>query len=188
MRQKTWDHIHPSVISPVFLCPFSHCWEMYSLHSFLVHILCKHLHALLGFREVLRLFFLQSVVLCNANVQAFGAIVHLVLLIHEPMFVQDVLLVFTSLPLSLQLLLHHLLSFLLDTLGLGHIQMQPLFILHLVQRWREYSSSILEHIAHLSSSIFFQSLACMMLLHLLLWGIYNHPQVSPYEMIHAQID
>ena len=52
------------------------------------------------------------VVLCNAHVQAFGAIVHLVLLTHETMYVQDFPLVCTSFHLVLQLMLHHRLYFL----------------------------------------------------------------------------
>jgi len=94
----------------------------------------------------------------------------------------------TILDLALQLLLHHLLSFLFSTLGLCHQQMQPSFPLHLLHRWREYYSSILEHITHLSSPRISWNIGFRKLLHLFLWDIDNHLQVSPREVTHAHID
>ena len=45
--------------------------------------------------EILRLLCLQLVVLSNAHLKAFGVIVHLVLLTHEPILGQDIPLVCT---------------------------------------------------------------------------------------------
>ena len=54
VRWVTWAHTHMSVLSPIFLYPFSHCWKMSSSHTFLVHILCNFLHAFPGSMVVLR--------------------------------------------------------------------------------------------------------------------------------------
>ena len=65
--------------------------------------------------EDLQHLFLQLVVPYNAHVQAFYAKCHLDLLSHEPNIVLVGPLIFTSLPLALQSLLHHLWSFPLAT-------------------------------------------------------------------------
>ena len=181
----TLTHRHLSGLCLVLLLLCFHHLEMSSLHYFLAQIPYKYLHVLSIFLEVLKMLCLQSVVFYSAHMQVFCAKVHLVLWSHGPMLIQVVPLTFTSLPFALKSLLHHLLSFLLVALGLGHQRIKLVFPLHLMQRWREYYSSILEHIAHLSSSNISRTLACRKLLHFLLWGIDNHPQVSPCEMTHV---
>ena len=87
MRYKTWIDIHLSALSPIFFYPFSHYWEIYSLNSFVLNILCKFLHDFPRSLAVMRLIFFPPVVLCSVNVQAFYAIVYLVQSTHEPMLV-----------------------------------------------------------------------------------------------------
>ena len=128
MNYRTWVHIHLGVLSPIFLYPCTHCYEMSYLHSFIVHILSKCLHALPGSMAVLRLLLLPSIVLCSTHMQALCAIVHFVQMKHELVHVQVVPSACTILRLLLQPLFHPIPSGPHQNLVIEKINPNPFFI------------------------------------------------------------